>query len=507
MVLLRTEHQALFELVGKLSSHGVEYHFIDETLFARYGFVEEGKLGCGKCSYDYLILPSMLTMDVSTELLLCQFVEQGGKVLLFGEKPIFLEAEPFAYDYLESNVTFEEIRQAQKFQVTNFRTKIYSTYRQFEDKEYLYVVNSSDSEVYLQSYFFDGKQFDVTLKPSEDKLICLSEEAKAKADKLTSYVLRFEDAEVSVEENYLPVDMVRYSIDGKVFSEPWPVMALFEKLLREKYHGNIYFQYEFRIEELPTEIYLRTEKSNDIAAWFNGELLQHAGKCDLCATTEPDYINCNDITSLVKEGINTYTTQVNWYEDEMVHYALFGENVSESLQNCIVYDTELQPIELVGKFGVYAESEYQPDEDKRYIHGENFYIGALPTSIKEEPVMEGFPFLAGELVLKQNVVFDTSDIFLEIAGEYQMAYVKVNGAEAGKLLFDTGLDISHLAKVGENEIEVRFILSNRNLMGPHHLMGPKERYVAPNCFQLFGNWKGKESEHYHSYYDIKKFYE
>lgn len=502
---------ALFELVDKLSAHGVEYHFIDETLFEKYGFVEAGKLGCGKCTYDYLILPSMLTMDGSTEKLLRQFVEKDGKVLLYGEKPTYLEAEPYVYDYLESNVAWEEIRQTQKFQVTNFHTKLYSTYRQFEDKEYLYVVNGSDRETFLQSYHFNGKQFDVTLKPSEDKLICLSEEPQAKSDKRNAYVLRFKDAEVFVQENYLPVDMVRYSSDGKVFSEPWPVMALFEKLLRERYKGNIYFQYEFEVDELPTEIYLRTEKSNDIGAWFNEICLEQDGdsseRVGIHKRTEQGYINYYNITSLVKKGTNIYTTQVNWYEDEMVHYALFGENVSESLKNCIVYDTELQPIELVGKFGVYAESEYHPDEDKRYIHGENFYIGALPTSIKEEPVMEGFPFLAGELILKQKVLFETTDIFLELPGEYQMAYVKVNGAEAGKLLFDTGINISNFAQVGENDIEVRFILSNRNLLGPHHLVGAKERYVAPNCFQLFGEWKEKESDQYHSYYDIKKFYE
>ena len=74
------------------------------------------------------------------------------------------------------------------------------------------------------------------------------------------------------------------------------------------------------------------------------------------------------------------------------------------------------------------------------------------------------------------------------------------------MVYDTELDISDIAKSGENEIEVRFLLNNKNLMGPHHLVGAKDRYTAPNCFQLFGQWKEKESEQYHSYYDIKKFY-
>ena len=59
--------------IDMLAFHGIEYHFIDETLFEKYGFVENGHIGCGKCVYDYLILPHVLTMDISTEKLLYQF--------------------------------------------------------------------------------------------------------------------------------------------------------------------------------------------------------------------------------------------------------------------------------------------------------------------------------------------------------------------------------------------------------------------------------------------------
>ena len=87
-----------------------------------------------------------------------------------------------------------------------------------------------------------------------------------------------------------------------------------------------------------------------------------------------------------------------------------------------------------------------------------------------------------------------------------MATVKINGREAGKLLFDTELDISEVATVGLNEFEMKFILSNRNLMGPHHFTGPKRGSVGSTSFQMFGYWKGQKSELYHSYFDVKKFY-
>lgn len=494
-----TEFEIQFDAdIQLLSFHGIDYHFIDETLLEKYGFAENGQLGCGKCVYDYVVLPHLITMDASTEKLLRQYVEQGGKLLLLGDKPKYIEAEAASYDYLKSNVTLDQIIQAQPYQVSSYDTRIYSTYRLFDGKEYIYAVNSSRTYPYKQSFLFGGKRFDVALKPGEDVLLCVSEEPVCKVNALTPYELRFTNAKVTVRENYLPVDTVCYSTDGIHFSEPWPVMALLEKLIRDEYQGSIFLQYAFEVEKLPSKICLRTERSRQLGAWFNGTELTEAFE-------ENDYIYY-DIAPLIKKGRNFYTVQIDWYEDKMVKYVLFGENVSESLRNCMVYDTELQPIELVGQFGVYSRDGWQMDTDPRYVRGENFYISTLPECVQSEPVTEGFPFLAGELVLQQTVVLDTSHVCLQIAGDYQTASVKVNGKEAGKLLFDTELDISDFAKSGENEIEVRFLLNNKNLMGPHHLVGEKDRYTAPNCFQLFGQWTGKESEQYHSYYDIKKFY-
>ena len=509
-------NEQLLQACKMLSSRGIDFHFLDETLLEKYGFVENKRIGCGKCAYDYLVLPSMLTMDKSTEHLIHKYVEQGGKVLLLGEKPIYLEAEAYSYDYLQSNVTLEEIVGAQRYRVSNYETDIYSTYRNIEGKEMLYVVNSSAEKSYAQTFdcgehiksfvrvdLTDLSETQVpltlTLKPGEDALLFFSSRQVSMPKKLVPYQLRFEDADVSVHENYMPVDYIRYSTDGKTFTEPWPCAALFQKLLKDKYQGKIFFRYDFEVQVLPEKIYLRTEKSNDIAAWFNDQLLLQT------VATDENYVNCYDITTLVKKGTNTYVAEVEWYEDESVHYALFGENVTESLKNCIVYNTELQPIELVGQFGVYPVEDYTDDEDVRFVNGKDFYIGKLPERVTE-PSMEGLPFLAGEMILRQKVIFDATNILLQVAGEYQTAVVKVNGKTAGKLFFEKELDVSDVACVGENDIEVRFLLGNRNRMGPHHFVGNKNVNVSPQCFELLGAWKENQCGMYHETYDIKKFY-
>ncbi len=491
--------EKLLKACKTLSGHGIDYHFLDETLLAKYGFVEGNRIGCGQCSYEYLVLPKTITMDKTTEELLRKFVKQGGKVLLLDEKPGYLEAEEYAYDYLESNTSLEEMMAAQPYRVCDFGTDIYSTYRTKDDKSYLYVINSSDCKTESQTFVFDGdKKISVCLQPGQDRLIFVNDDV-AEEKELTPYKLYFENANVAVAENYLPIDKIRYSTDGKEFSKPWPCTGLFEKLIREKYKGSIFLRYEFEVEVVPEVLYLRAEKSRDISAWLNGQKLTNT------ASSKEFYVNTYDITSFVQKGLNEYTVEVDWFESDDVHYALFGENVTESLKNCIVYDTELQPIQLVGPFGVYPKNGYVDDEDVRFVRGNDFYIGKLPTTVTE-PSVEGFPFLAGELILRQKVTFDKTDILLQIAGEYQVAYVKLNGKQVGTLFFDTELDISEFAKIGENEVEIRFLLSNRNLLGPHHWVADKNASIGPYSFELFGSWNGDKSEAYHEDYDIKRFY-
>ena len=362
-------------------------------------------------------------------------------------------------------------------------------------------MNSSDALTETQVFRFHstGKEITVTLKPGEDILLCESDEEKEKKS-LTSYEMCFNEAEIAIKDNYLVLDNACYSKDGECYSEPLPIPALFNQLLQEQYCGEVYFSYEFEVKSLPEKIYLRVEKSNDIATWLNDNPLTEV------SVGEEDYVLYYDITKYVKLGMNRYIVKVNWYQNDNVFYALFGENVTESLKNCIVYDTELQPVELVGKFGVYSKEGYIDDVEPQIVTGNHFYIGELPIRMEREPVTEGFPFLADEMTLRQSVDFDTTDILLQVPGDYHIAYVKVNGRNAGRLFFESELDISQVANIGKNDIEVRFILSNRNRMGPHHVIAGRRDIISPWSFEFGGEWKDGLCESYHESYDFKKFY-
>ena len=60
----------------------------------------------------------------------------------------------YVYEYLESNVTLNDIINAQVYRVKYDDTDIYSTYRTLDNQKYLYVMNSSAKGEQIQSFVF-----------------------------------------------------------------------------------------------------------------------------------------------------------------------------------------------------------------------------------------------------------------------------------------------------------------------------------------------------------------
>lgn len=129
------------EIIKTLGTKQIPHHYIDETILAKHGRVDGKKLVCGKCAYEYLIIPEIYTMDKSTENLLKEFVLNGGKIYLAGGVPEYLEGERHNYDYLKSNITLEEIKAAQKV-IGEKNENIRFTHRLSDDgREFIYCVN------------------------------------------------------------------------------------------------------------------------------------------------------------------------------------------------------------------------------------------------------------------------------------------------------------------------------------------------------------------------------
>lgn len=130
------------------SKHGIAYHILTNIGMTMYGYVEENKIGCGKCRYDFLVLSAEAVLNQWSEQYVREFLEKGGKLLLLGE----------ASDLqIKSTCTFGEIARAQLYRNKNTETEIYTTYRKLNEMQFLYVANVSKRKRYEQNFDFGSK--------------------------------------------------------------------------------------------------------------------------------------------------------------------------------------------------------------------------------------------------------------------------------------------------------------------------------------------------------------
>ena len=503
---------AIHEQMEMLAADQIPYHFLDETLLEEDGFVKGNRIGCGLCSYDYLIIPTCYTMGSHTEKLLRQYVDNGGKVLLLGEKPTHLEGEPFDYPYLQSNITYEQLKDTLPYRLQAPVEGVHSILRQGENGKFLFVQNYSQASKTVEYILDDGctafekwDLFDLsctvvsprlTLKPGESCILYFSHQVPEQRQEKPVIRLPLEAQVERATENYLPLDTVQFSKDGISYSKEMPCIGVFQLLLEQRYQGTLYLKHTVNVAQKPRQIAVIAEDAASGILSVNGSLVQ------LEAPWQPEHEFVQaDITDYITQGKNEIIRKMHFYQGENVYYALFGEGVTETLRNCLSYDTEIEPLYLAGDFGVYP-GQMVPGQKTGTMLGSGFSIGQKPQTVRDL-LTDGYPFFAGTICLKRTVTLEQKQAVLEFSGRFQAIKVWVNGKLAGRLLFDHQMDISELTQVGENEIVLELIVSNRNLFGPHHTAGQEEpENVGPYTFELPGSWKNGESEQYRDSYAL-----
>ena len=493
-----------------LTKKQIPFHYLDETLLAKYGKVEGKKITLGNCSYDYLILPRMYTMDKTTEKLLQEYVKAGGKVLLAFEKPTYLEGEEYAYDYLETNTTWEEIISAQPY-TTEEHSTVRTLLRKDETgRKFIYAVNLGE-ETTLHFNLKNATSFsaydifkdeyktvstDVHFKDGQSYILYFSDEKPETQKQLSPLRLKEEFTVCGDVENYLTLDFARYSTDGVSYGESLHTMGILQELLKQRYQGKVYLKYEFDVEDIPSKCELLAEDSNTVYVEINGEKVSSCG----CSEVEKALLKY-DIARKLKTGKNEAVVVLNYFQSEDVYYALFGENVTESLKNCLVYDTDIEAVYLKGNFGVKGEFEQGKTED--ILLGQNFRIVKQKKQIRSL-IEEGYPFFAGNITLKQTVAVEDTQSELIIDKRFHLLDVKVNGKEAGRMMFDNRLDLSDVLKVGENELELTLTVGNRNLLGPFHYTDQECLWLCPDTFERAGTWTDGKSSNFNDKYAFIK---
>jgi len=485
--------QSFAALLATLRKNGVRYQFADETILAKYGSARGNTLSIGKCEYTTVIVPDMLSIASETLELLRAY---NGKLLCVGMPKL---VDGIKKDVcLTSNITLDDVlaNADVKFYCEDGCTEI--TTRRSELGEYIFVKNTSQTEpskfstkgvadrysaLDLDTYALSSISDEMTLEPYGSMILVRDENAVAKKAVYSCFDVTDAFKVTSITENALILDYACLAHSDKIYGERLPIQRIFEDLLRLDKKERIYLRQSFKMAEaLPVKLLI--EKGRWIDPTLNGKPL---------TLTQSDFdVNFleADLTDKVIAGENVLEYGVDYYQHDGVHFALFDPLATESVRNCLYYDTHIESCYICGDFIVDAEHVIRP----------RTALPALTSDLKDC----GYPFFKGTLTLEGKVYFDGKDErMLSLDGAFLVAELYING-ERTDLITDNKKEITNLLKIGENDVKIVLHSSLRNFFGPHHyLPEPEPIWLSPVTFTLRGSWNGGIAEEYtHTYNSV-----
>lgn len=471
-----------------LEAAHIEWHIGDETVLARHGAAEGEFLIVGDCRYDTVVLPPVSNLSSATAKLLRTFAEKGGRLFAIGDLPAYVNGERAELPFRAEKTTAASL-------IQRLIKEGYSVYRAPEkdviacvrtdgEERAALLVNRSDEErtVHLRGLNFrpdsvlsmtDG---DVYLLPKwvrEFRLrpygsVCLfagrAEKKKRLPDMTADGAIFRENTYPEVEplrvrvldENALPLDHARFSVNGKAQTDFVHVQNIWHYRFYPLEDGTPFgMDYRFTVETLPQgKVYAVIENAENLDSITvngraavpmrkRGELQYSDEKCfkDLSFTRV-------DITGLLQEGQNEICLRgkkVNNITDVCCHRAVTGEHNA----------TEADAIYIVGDFGVFKRKD-------------GYVIGEVPSLTTGDISRCGYPFYSG------RIAYDFAAGARRILAEGDAVYVSCGSSRAHEpFLLDTGGQDFTL--VAYNTLYA--------LLGPQYLKGYDElRWVDPGVF-------------------------
>jgi len=511
-------------LVECLGAMGVGHQYVDEYLLDKYGYVEGDELVMGDRRYKYVVIPDMEGLDASTAEMLDEFIMNGGKIWLQGQCPSYVDGEEADLGY-QSNISVDELLNP-NCKISDHTTGIRSTLRRWEKGDFLYAVNLSKDKTHSVRYrikaegvsrfdldtmekkplFFqkDGEYviLPLTFEPGQSFVIMLDGSASAeKAFELPEMKSVGIDVKIAgMTSNILTVDYAQLSYDNVEYSELLPIMSISDRLLREQTNRTVFVKYTFNVDEIPASLAIEAEKMGSKSVTINGTVVD----MKVGGEIEASDMVC-DIMPYVKVGANEVVFEIEYYQPEHVYKVFNGvyylhDGTTESLVNCLSYETDIEAIYLLGDFGVTA-SLTEGEKNTRISEDGKFAIVKSVKELSADKLLEtGYPFFTGEVTFVKNIEATGNETMMRLSGRFQVAKVEINGVTK-TAMFDNKIDVTGMLKKGENEVKITLVSARRNTLGPFHVARDVEPFgVGPDTFSKYGAWDGAKNPRYSDRY-------
>lgn len=499
--------------ITALEKSQVEYDLASENIIKDQGKIVKGKFVIGKAGYSTIIVPPH-TENISrhTFFLLQQFLSEGGRLICFsepenvdGEKRAeligLIRSEKVNREERLTSELIEKLKGENVVRISHENGNLYHQRRRYADGELIFLVNSSmDEKTSVQLAYPEGNALyeldaltgkiytypangkgSVTfeVEPAGSLLLFIgkgSEKFPARELQQSATTLPSLNRTTMkrTRENVLPVDFCDLHLQNETFRQihvseasdrafkahgfragnPWNTSV--------QYRRNIVDRDTFKSGGYTVKYHFRIDQTVDYSAFR----LVAERPC---------------LFTVRVNGVEAETLDGEWWLDRSfgVYPAgsllKHGENVVELSLSPMKLLAEIEPVYILGDFGVIPEG-----------------IGWSITAPVQELQLgswksQRMPFYSWEVQYSKDYQLD------EVGGSYMVqlgkwngtvAEVYVNGEKAGIIGFDPfRLDITSHLQPGKNKVAVRVVGSHKNLLGPHY-NSPEKGFVSP------WHWKG-----------------
>ena len=505
----------------ELWSRHILFHLGDEIIIKNIGRVENDAFCVGECSYHTVIIPDMETIDKTTLDLLNNYQVNGGKILCLGKTPDFINGKKSKV-LLKSNTTMEKVCKSNTVKIEYHGKNsdmLKWAMRDNGETSVIFIANLTDSNMDKIHVICDGElvkissDYDKYIELSNqeffslkahESLVLICDNQKEKIEK-SDYLHKeesFKKLDISIKEypeNILVLDNALYSFDGIDFEEIMPTIHIRQKLLESRYKGRVWLKYCFEAENIPSKLLFVSEPQNNMVVSINNILVEPIDMWRIDRS-----FKTYDISANIKIGMNEVVVSFDYYQNDDIYSIYFG-NGTESLRNCMSFDTEIDPAYLFGDFSVDTNSgKWKKIDNDILTYSGNFRITNNGVVNSENITESGYPFFAGKIKMSGSFDSNSTDLTIKANGRFAIIEVYVNNSFAGIMMFNNTLDISKYANIGQNTIDLIVYTSARNMIGPFHYKIEEPLSVLPQHFKFENEWS-KDNCSFRDRYSFVKF--
>ncbi len=493
----------------------IDFDFLCEKTLPPVAAVEDGRLRVGAMTYDTVILPNCKTIRRTTLTLLRDFAASGGRVLVVGDAPTYIDgvpsdeaaalpAERVAYTAAAVRGALENARYARVSEADGSLCDAYiGQVRTDGEGKWLFFApcvhleNVDDAPAAVRTFLFDGgwrvtlldpatgeatplattlaggkTAVTLTTYPQDSFLFCL-EPATAATDAPvatpTATVLPYTLTAVErAEPNVLLLDRAAWALDDEVLNAPEEILRL-DNMVRERLgyplRTNAWAQPWVTPAEVPRHaVTLRYTIASDVALAGVALALERREDC-----------------TVRLNGAAVDTPADGWYVDHCIKTVPLpplaaGENVLE-LTYAYGIRSGLEAVYLLGEFDVALD-------------GMTARLTA-PTAVTAfgSTTAQGMPFYGGNLTYTVAVTAPHDGTLRVTVPRYRGALVAVSldGERRGEIITAPyALNIDGVA-AGDHTLTLTLFGNRFNTFGALHNCDPVTDWYGPNYWRSTGD--------------------